>query len=248
MRKFAFVIGSVLAVGWGAAAQAEIVTTFQDALQPVTPAPGWSYSYNGLGPIGDPANYTALLPTTDPYVWYNDNGVNGLPGPDPGGYVYFGLVGGGPDEGQAGGHPGRAEGQSGSGGIERFAIAAYTLSVGGPVSIVDSLLTNADTSQEGLDLRIFVNSNPTPIFIGSTAPGQGSSLTFDTSLGTLDAGDTIYVAIGSGTVVDYNDSFSLDYGISVASVPEPASVTLMALGCTCLVVHCRGWRRTEIIA
>ena len=116
------------------------LTSFEGALQPMTPASGWSYLWNSNGVIGNPANYAALLPTSDPNSFYDNDGVDGIPGSEPGAYVNVGLIdpillGGG----QPGAHPGRGSEDIDSGSIERFVIAAFTLQTSGYTSITDSL-------------------------------------------------------------------------------------------------------------
>jgi hypothetical protein len=102
------------------------------------------------------------------------------------------------------------------------------------IAITNGTLTNVDTSTDGLDLRIYVNSSPTPVFSGITSPGQNSSLSFAPSLGNLNAGDTIYVAIGPRDI-DSFDAFALEYGIEFTDrvIPEPTTLVgsmLLALG------------------
>ena len=251
-RRRTMFLGMVfMAMGWEATAKGDPITTFQGALEPTTPAPGWSYLYNGGGAIGNPANYTPLVATTaqsGQSIYYDETGSNGLPGPAPGSYVYFGLVLPGKlNAGQAGGHPGEGSGNAGSGGIERYAIAAYTLGEAGTASISNSLLTNADYSAVGLDVAVYVDGNPTPFFSGSTSAGQGQMSSFDTSLGLLNAGDTIYVAIGSSTD-DLNDSFSLDNEIDLTpnAVPEPTSIALCGIAGLIGLVGVRTRRKSDI--
>jgi len=178
---------------------AEVLTTFQDAMQPTTPAPGWSYLWNSGGEIGDPANYTSLLPTTDSGILYNTDGAPSLPSPAPGSYTFFG---------REGGHPGPGTVQT---AIEGYAIAAYTLNNSGAFALTNGVLQNVDTSQDGLNFRVYANSSL--IYSGITNPGRNSSLNFsNVPLGNLNSGDTIYVAIGA-RATDGNDSFSLEYSI-----------------------------------
>jgi hypothetical protein len=203
---------------------AAVLTTFQDALQPTTPAPGWSYLWNSGGEIGDPANYTSLLPTTSSRILYNTDGAPSLPSPDPGSFTFFGYV---EFNGLPGGHPGQGTGQT---AIERYAIAAYTLNNSGAFAITNGVLQNVDTSIDGLNFRIYANSDL--IYSGITNSGRNSSLNFsNVPLGNLNSGDTIYVAIGSG-VVDNFDSFSLEYSIETADnvVPEPTTIVASVFG------------------
>lgn len=88
-------------------------------------------------------------------------------------------------------------------GAARFAVAAYTVQPGdaGFYAIADSTLRR-DSGQPGqVDLRVFVrragwpaDRQPEPAVY--TAVGAGELLDFDTFLGYLDVGDTVYVGIG----------------------------------------------------
>ena len=194
-------------------ADAATVTVFQDVMQPTTPASGWAYLWNSGGVIGNPANYTPLLATTHPELLYDADGVNGLPSPAPANFVYFGSKGGG--------HPGAGVSNTGSGGIERYAIASYT--VGTPIQggIGRSSLRNtAPTgSTDGLSLRVYLNNSPTPLVNTTTAAGFGKTTTFNTPLGELQVGDIIYVAVGARNL-DYFDTFALEYDIVDAELGD----------------------------
>ncbi len=231
-------------------AEAGVLTTFQDAMQAGSPAPGWSYLWNSGGPIGNPSNYTSMVATTDPYILYDTTGSPVLPNPAPGAYDYLGLIDPKyPDLSgffnRPGGSPGLGSSDSGSGGIERYAIAAYTLPVGGETMVTSGMLINADASADGIDLNVYVDSNPLPLFQATTISGtKGATLPFAVDLGTLSAGDTIYVAIG-GHLTDVRDSFVLEYDISSSAIPEPSAIVLAMTSIT-MVVHY--WRRRLITA
>lgn len=207
-----------------------------DAVQPGTPATGWAFLWNSGGAIGNPGNYTSLLPTTHASVYYDVDGINGLPAAGPGAYAFIGVAGG-EYVGLAAGHPGRGTAQTGAGGFDRYVIAAYTLSAAGEVSIVDSILTNADFSTNGLDLKVFLNDNPTPVVSSTTTTGKNSTTTFDAGLGALSVGDVIYVAVGPRGA-DFSDTFAFGYTIDLVPtevdppqpVPEPGTMTLVGLG------------------
>lgn len=202
------------------------ITSFRDAFQPWTPAPGWSYLWNSSGPIGNPANYSALVPFSD--ALYTSDGSPTRPAPPPASFVSIGYHGTFP-----GGHPGMGLTQSGSGGIERYCIAAYTLPNADTVAVLNGLIElvnpNFGGSSDGVNVEVFVNSDPTPKATALVPPGLGSTASFSAALGSLNAGDTIYVAVGSNNE-DTRDGFQLQYDI--ASVPEPQSIAfaLIALG------------------
>src|SRR6478736_6641201 len=84
-------------------ADGALLTSFQSAFQPTTPAPGWAYLWNNAGPIGNPANYTPLLPTEAGR--YRSDGTENSPSPPPAGFLAFQRF----DALTAGGHPGFGE-------------------------------------------------------------------------------------------------------------------------------------------
>ena len=246
MKKFS-VVAIVLLAGLllnHPATIAAPLTSFEGALQPMTPTSGWSYLWNSNGVIGNPANYAALLPTSDPLWFYDNDGVDGIPGSEPGAFVYIGLID--PillDGGQPGAHPGRGSEDIDSGSIERFVIAAFALQTSGNTWITDSLLTNVDHSSDGVHVQVYLNSNPIPFVESATSSGQGISTTFNTSLGNLAAGDIIYVAIGPGNT-DFSDTVRLRYTIDqTAAIPEPSSWGLLTIGVLGLLGT--GWQRRQ---
>ena len=218
MRHFVFVNSVALLVCcWSSDANGAVITTFQDAFQLTTPAPGWAYLWNDSGPIGDPANYTPLLPNS--LGTYAVGGVESIPGPSPGSWTNFTLSMGVPT-----GHPGEGALQPSSGGIERYAIAAYTLTGSGQIAVWDGWLRNSNPSlsgsTDGLNLKIFVNTESSPRLTGGTPAGYDNIFEFNVGLGDLQAGDTIYVAVGSKDDDSY-DGFQLRYDIVTA--PEPSA-------------------------
>jgi hypothetical protein len=219
----------LLLAGAGRVQAGFIVADFAADLQPDTPTAGWSYLWNvNGGVIGDPANYDLLLAVPQPNPFYYDlDGGSTLPRDAPAAYAFFGLSG--VSTQLPGGHPGRGSSQAAD-GLEHYVIAAYTLSASGQTSIVNSQLTTADASFDGLDVRVFVNMLDTGL-VALAGPGFGSSTSFDIDLGPLNAGDTIYVAIGA-RANDFNDSFHLQYQIEQQQhvVPEPASMTIFGGG------------------
>jgi hypothetical protein len=226
-------------------ARGDPIADFAKDLQPTTPKAGWSYLWNGAShALGKAADYTALLPVptnnNDFFgnkVYYSPNGSASLPGPNPAGDLFFGVE---VQMGQPGGHPGQATSDAPD-GLEHFAIAAFTLSSGGPTSIGNGLLASVNPSptSDGIDLRVFVNDTDTGFTLDVA---NDNSKPFSLTLGTLHAGDTIYVAVGP-RATDSFDAFALSYQIDqpTTAVPEPCSLTLGSLGVLGMLGV--GWRR-----
>jgi hypothetical protein len=219
----ALLIGIEANCAWSA------VVTFQDSLQLNSPAPGWSYLWNSGGPIGNPADYTPLLPNASGD--FTTGGVDQRPGPAPGSWVYIGL-----DQGVPGGHPGEGPLQQSSGGHARYAIAAYTVPTAGSFAIADGWLRNSNPnvtgSTDGMDVKVYAGDALTPAIIAETVAGFDNTVSFAGPLGNLAAGNVIYVAVGPKEI-DSFDWFQLRY--SIVSVPEPCiAVYLSFIGMACL--------------
>lgn len=230
----------LLVAGLGDFTEAQLISSFHNTFQLTTPPANWEYLWNAGGAVGNPAYYVALLPNASGN--YTSGGSNTLPTAAPAANVNFSFVIGIP-----GGHPGLGSAQTGSDGIERFAIAAYTLPAPSLVSITDSnLITtnpNSGGSSDGLNVQVFVGNNPTPAISKSTAAGVGSSVSFNGYLGTLNAGDKIYVAVG-GRAADLFDSFQLSYDL--VAVPEPTSAILSAAAIIGLIMIRRACRQAAV--
>ncbi len=191
------------------------IADYRDDFNPNTPSEGWAYLWNRDGVIGNTANYTALLSTGS---GYDSNGVNGLPDPLPGRFVTLT---------QNFGHPGPAPAQGV--GFDVHAIAAFTVDQAGEVFIANSNLSmtngNRAVGSDTLALLIHVNNGPA-IFQQSGF----DSTTFDISLGELETGDTVFVAIGPNGS-DFFDGFALDFSLlQEEAVPEPSSWALLLIG------------------
>lgn len=183
---------------------AAVVAGYQDDFQEVTPAPGWEYLWNEGGAIGDADNYTPLLWNNAPVpLGYDVDGTPANPAPDPGRWAIIR---------EFGGHPGA--GVATDGGVDRYVIAAYTVSGTADYAITDGFLrtVRSDGPSNGVELRVYVNDTFVP---GSQLiVSQLSESPFSVPLGTVNAGDTIYVAIGPNGH-DWFDSFHMDYTIKV---------------------------------
>lgn len=174
---------------------------------------GWEYLWNGGGAIGNDANYMSLS-------WngalYDGDGVNnGFPDP----------VTGWANLSNAGGHPGAALGQGQ--GASRFVIAAYTVGTGGDYRLSDAELTDANTGcGDGAELRVYVNNT----LIQTYLYNNGDNLSFNLDLGTLFAGDKIYVCLGPKDTNDHCDGFNWDFSVVRSSVKYGQKITFTPLG------------------
>jgi len=169
-----------------------------------SPTPGWTYLWNALGPITSAANYRALnwgmtVNKYSPNGWpvSPDNSVTIAP--------YIGL-------GSTGGHPGRGVNQSAT--YDRFAVAAYTVKFAGYYAVASGSVTMATAASNGGQVVIYAETANGTSYVqkySSTFPSV-TAFPFQSNVGQLQAGDTIYVGIGPN-LSDGSDSFSLDYNI-----------------------------------
>lgn len=208
--------GSSLTVNFTVAGNtARVVAGYRTDFRAGSPAPGWSYWWNAGGPITDPGNYVGLnwSPTVNKYS------VNGFPvSPDNSStlFPYGGLT-------SVGGHPGRGSTQGAT--YDRYPIAAYTAKISGYYAITSSFVTSGDSRANGGQVMVFTQ---TANGSGSTTFTQkfsglytgGGTLHFDQNVGLLNAGDTIYVAVGPNTVDSY-DTFTMDFNISYLETGNP---------------------------
>jgi hypothetical protein len=191
---------------------------------------GWRYLWNA--PVGwDPAtNSTGDMATgsiVDPSCfrpmldagsyWTADGDTDGTNhGPDH----YVRLT-------STGGHPGAPAGivaGGGTNGLPRYAIAAYTLAADGCYAIADSWLNKPSTSGDAVEVRVSVNGG-SPYCDLFASPG--ATVQYDTYLGPLHAGDTVYVAFGpSGSHT--SDAFSTDFSV-IQTSPRPEPLRSLAV-------------------
>jgi hypothetical protein len=175
------------------------VASFRADFLPGTPKIGWRYLWNNGRPIGSAANYTDLH--------WNETAAGYTPEPDapvparaP---VRFLKVS------PTGGHPGQGPYQT-KAEDEFYVIYAFAVPTPGRYRVANSFILRRVGARTGtVHLRTFVNDRETGLeVICRTSEG----ISFDRELGTLGAGDVIYVAIGPGEV-DAEDGFDLDFSI-----------------------------------
>ena len=113
-------------------------------------------------------------------------------------------------------------------GFDRFAIAAYTVTEAGQYEITNSLITRESTSGDGVEVSVHINDQPVSQLLSLSPASSGN---FNTVLGNLAVGDTIYVGVGpdgpgAGSGAG-NDGVSFDFSITLgASAPVTVSVDL----------------------
>ncbi len=89
----------------------------------------------------------------------------------------------------------------------RIIIAAYEIQTAGTYSLADTDITVDATSTNGVRLRVHVNdTQKLQINIGA-----GVSKSFDLSLGSLSAGDDVYVSVDPRQEINTNDNFTWDF-------------------------------------
>ncbi len=193
------------------AAGATTIADFAGDFQDVTPSTGWSYLWNGGGPLGDATNYASLQ-------W--NLAFGGVYAVDP---VVFPHP--------VAGYAALSDGYSHPGPFSRFVIGAYTvqpgeaglLSISGTVEMLDP--NRLPNNSDGLDLVLMLGDN---ILTSLVVPVTGV-FHFSGNLGVAGAGETVFVAVGPGAHELY-DAFQIDYAIDSTPVPEPSPLHLLALG------------------
>jgi hypothetical protein len=189
-----------------------VVAGYRADFQAGSPKAGWSYQWNALGPITNPANYRLLAwsPVTNRY---SANGFPVQPDNSTTLFPYGGL-------GSTGGHPGRGVNQAAT--YDRFPIAAYTAKLSGYYGLSASSVTIATSASNGGQVMVFTETNGGVTFTqkySSTFPSV-TPFAFNQNVGFLNAGDTIYVGVGPN-LNDGSDSFSLDFSIAFKETGNP---------------------------
>lgn len=228
------------------AASGEIVADFQADFTYPAPSNGWSYHWNANGAIGNPANYVPLVPDAAGRYETVDQTPDAFPDPAPGASLSLTnttLI------------PGQGSAQN---AFERYVIVAYTVSAaditaaggGNQLVLQEYSFAVSGTSADGVTARIYKNDNPTPFVNQPLPPGIVFSHDLPDPnggpipLGPFDAGDVLYIAIGSnGTASeltggnDTNDSLVMD--LKIALVPEPATASIVGAGALALLMRRR---------
>lgn len=112
-----------------------------------------------------------------------------------------------------GGHPG-APGTNTL--LDRYVISAYTVGTPGNYYILNSSLNFPNPKGNGVMVYVHINNKDGDL--NKNLAGSGA-LSFDVSLGNLDIGDVIYVAVGANGHAAY-DGFQWNFDISIVDTPE----------------------------
>lgn len=175
-----------------------VVADYQDDFNPVSPQRGWQYLWNRDSPVGDESGYVSL--NWDGVSRYDSDAVRALPDPTEFDWGRFDSSGGV--------CPG--DGAGGSISHDRCAIAAYSVRVAGDYVIADSEIRQLRTSGDGTEVFVYVNDD----LVRQITNGTNQTSDFDSSLGYLVPGDTIYVAVGP-RADNGSDAARIDFSILV---------------------------------
>lgn len=208
-----------------AGAKAEVVADYGADFQTGAPAAGWAYLWNANGPIGTAANYAPLVHDAAGSGFYESQANGAWPDAAPGAYVRANSTTV---------YPGQSASQDGS-GIQRYVIMAYTFSPAevaahGPSLLFHTYNFNIPADVPG-NIDVWAYKNDVPIF---TYPGgfppstQFSDGIYggDYDFGTVQAGDTLYLALGAQG--DYAGQ-PLSVAFTLALVPEPGVLGMLSL-------------------
>ena len=192
--------------------EGEVVANYRRDFQPSQPNQeiqrlGLRYLWNASGPLGNPQHYEPLTWNGD--VRYGPTGAGQFPAGDPAFSLHLRAYGG---------HPGRDASGSQVHDFGHGPVVAFSVPADGQYAIIDSWLSRFDTRAQdevdsdnefGLDVLVHVNDQA-PL-LQETSYG-GGKFTFDTELGQLQKGDTIYIAIGPNQSSRY-DTFHWNFSI-----------------------------------
>ena len=178
-RQIVFFTISLLGTLSISARAEEILAHFKDDFAEANPRRGWKYLINE-GVIQDASTYKPLVWNAEKQCYCGDPVL--LPSPPPYGSMRIA---------QSSVHPGVA-GHDGS--PDRFAIAGYTIMAGGAgkVKLAGSFITRK-FGIGTVQLLVLVNKEEVKRIVVAQSQERVS---FDTDLGNLKVGDTVYVAIG----------------------------------------------------
>lgn len=182
---------------------------------------GWAYLWNApvdwnaertpatqdiaTGDITSVKDYKPLVWNSEKQCWAAASAE--MPAPTPANYLGLRKR----SSEKISGHPGRNRDNSGN--PNRYLIMAYTVKESGHYAITESLFENTYESSDGHEVRVYTSAKPEePVFEAVFVPGTTDS--FDTDLGKLEKGATIYVAIGPNASHNSDNIPAMNFSIS----------------------------------
>jgi hypothetical protein len=218
----------------GGVTRKSVMADFQLDWYDKTPLGGWSYLVNTNGPIGHASDYVSLTWNMD-RNWYSAS-PTAWPVAGVAGTAYIYKNPSFPDRCVACPGQGLRNQAPGGSAFPGYAIACYEVQAGqeGLGRIINSLLMLRDWKlpddegvvlSDGVDLLVYVNDT----LKKSISVNNTKTVDFNCDLGTLMAGDKVYVALGPGVgpdKADYFDGTDLGYQIEAAPVQEPTTSVL----------------------
>ncbi|QEG20924.1 Ig-like domain-containing protein [Mariniblastus fucicola] len=182
-----------------------VVADYVDDFQSPTAPANWQYLWNQNSQLGDESGYVDMSWSN----WrYHPVDITNFP--------YLGPTFA---------HPG--DGTSEGIGVERFAIAAFTIPVDGNYSIANSSITPNENTVNGVNVAAHISGQSVMSLGQFDESDVGSS--FDAELGFANAGDVIYVALGANASKGA-DGTSWDFSIIRDGSPENGQLTVNADG------------------
>jgi hypothetical protein len=217
-------VAVILMLAMAVSVQADVVANYgADFEADGTPKSGWSYMWNAAGPIGNAAGYVPLVYDTTGVGGYQTQN-NGLwPDAAPGSYTRATATTV---------FPGQSAAQAAD-GIQRYIILAYTFSPADIATNGNSLKFHTyefvipQDTPGNIDVWAFKNNDFLFTFPGGFPPGTTFSDAIfgpDYDFGTVQAGDTLYIALGAQGAYT-GQPLSVAY--TLALVPEPSALMLI---------------------
>jgi hypothetical protein len=168
----------------GYAADWVSISDYQSEFQTGGPAQGWTYAWDAKGKIGKASGYLPLVWSDTAQAYNTTGGATMVPNPKTHKEDYLALS-------ETWGHPGNSK---------YMPIAGYTIQAddgAGLYRLTDSSIQKANSTlfakEDGLQVLVYVND--TLIGTGQSVLTNGTLSSFDRILGSLNVGDTIWVAI-----------------------------------------------------
>lgn len=193
-----------------------VVASYRSDFNSQAQSNGWQYLWNApqgwiagespgswfSSPIGSSENYRPLISAGQ--QWTSDGDLDGL-NSDPDYFLRLNATGGFVGNGYQSPFLN-----------DRFAIASYTVENSGQYGIASSFVSVSGNSNDGIEVYVHAGDE----FNQSKFVGAGRIGSFDSDLGYLEKGETIYVAFGANGN-HAHDRFDMDYRI-VRALPRTA--------------------------